>query len=77
VLNRALIDEVIAVSDERAVEVALLAAKREGILAGISSGAALAAALELAARPEAAGWRIVVILPDSGERYISLPYFAR
>jgi cysteine synthase A len=76
VLNRDLIDEVIPVSDERAIELARLAAQREGILAGISSGAALAAALEVAARPEAAGWRIVVILPDSGERYISLPFFA-
>ena len=76
VLNRDLIDEVIAVRDERAIELARLAAQREGILAGISSGAALAAALEVAARPEAAGWRIVVILPDSGERYISLPFFA-
>jgi cysteine synthase A len=48
----------------------------EGILAGISSGAALAGALELAARPESAGKRIVVILPDSGERYITMPFFA-
>jgi len=75
VLNRELIDEVIAISDDRAIEVARMAAQREGILAGISSGAALAAALEVAARPEAADWRIVVILPDSGERYISLPFF--
>ena len=76
VLNRGLLDEVIPISDERALEAARLAAQREGILAGISSGAALAAALDVAARPEAAGWRIVVILPDSGERYISLPFFA-
>jgi cysteine synthase A len=76
VLNRELIDEVIAVSDDRAIEVARLAAQREGILAGISSGAALAAALEVAERPDAKGARIVVILPDSGERYISLPFFA-
>ncbi len=76
VLNRELIDEVIAVGDDRALEVARLAAQREGIIAGISSGAALAAALELGARSEAAGSRIVVILPDSGERYISLPFFA-
>ncbi|HUB76778.1 MAG TPA: cysteine synthase A [Solirubrobacteraceae bacterium] len=76
VLNRELIDEVIAVDDDRALELAREAARREGILAGISSGAALAAALELAARPQAAGWRIVVILPDSGERYITMPFFA-
>jgi len=76
VLNRELIDEVIAVSDDRAMQVARLAAQREGIFAGISSGAALAAALELGARSEAAGWRIVVILPDSGERYMSAPFFA-
>ncbi|MGD0198177.1 MAG: cysteine synthase A [Solirubrobacteraceae bacterium] len=75
VLNRALLDEVIAVSDDRAIEVARLAAQREGLFAGISSGAALAAALEVAARPDSAGARIVVILPDSGERYISLPFF--
>jgi cysteine synthase A len=51
-------------------------ARSEGILAGISGGAALAAALEVAARSESAGKRIVVILPDSGERYISTPFFA-
>ncbi len=76
VLNRALIDEVIAVSDERAIELARRLAREEGILAGISCGAAVAGALELAARPELAGKRIVVILPDSGERYISTPFFA-
>ena len=76
VLNRELIDEVITVSDERALELARLAARREGILTGISSGAALAGALELAARPESEGWRIVVILPDAGERYITMPFFA-
>jgi cysteine synthase A len=76
VLNRELIDEVIAVSDERALELARLAARREGILTGISSGAALAGALELAARPESEGRRIVVILPDAGERYITMPFFA-
>jgi cysteine synthase A len=76
VLNRGLIDEVIPVSDDDAIEFARRAAQREGILAGVSSGAALAAALEVASRPEAEGWRIVVILPDSGERYISLPFFA-
>jgi cysteine synthase A len=75
VLNRELIDEVIGVSDDRAVEVARLVARQEGILAGISCGAALAGAVEVAARPESAGTRIVVILPDSGERYNSTPFF--
>ena len=65
-LNRELLDEVIAVSDELAIELARRAAREEGVLAGISCGAALAGALELAARPEFAGKRIVVILPDSG-----------
>jgi cysteine synthase A len=76
VLNRELLDEVIAVSDELAIELARRAAREEGVLAGISCGAALAGALELAARPEFAGKRIVVILPDSGERYMSTPFFA-
>jgi cysteine synthase len=76
VLNRSLLDEVITVSDERAIELARRAAREEGILAGISCGAALAGALELADREEFAGRRIVVVLPDSGERYMSLPFFA-
>jgi cysteine synthase A len=76
VLNRAIIDEVIAVSDEDAIEVARRTAREEGVLAGISCGAALAGALELAGRAEFAGRRIVAILPDSGERYISTPFFA-
>jgi cysteine synthase A len=75
VLNRSLLDEVITVSDERAIELARRAAREEGILAGISCGAALAGALELADREEFAGRRIVVVLPDSGERYMSLPFF--
>ena len=76
VLNRAVIDEVIAVDDEDAIETARTLARREGILAGISGGAAAWAALELARRPEFRGARIVVILPDSGERYVSTPFFA-
>jgi cysteine synthase A len=76
VLNRGLIDEVIAVGDEQAIELARRAAREEGVLAGISCGAALVGALELAARPQFAGKRIVVILPDSGERYMSAPFFA-
>jgi cysteine synthase len=76
VLNRELLDEVIGVSDELAIELARRAAREEGVLVGISGGAALAGALELAARSEFAGKRIVVILPDSGERYMSTPFFA-
>jgi cysteine synthase A len=76
VLNRELLDEVIAVSDELAITLARRAAREEGVLAGISCGAALAGALELAGRAEFAGKRIVVILPDSGERYMSTPFFA-
>ncbi|MGA2469986.1 MAG: cysteine synthase A [Solirubrobacteraceae bacterium] len=76
VLNRALLDEVIAVTDERAIELAQLVSREEGILAGISAGAALAGALEVARRPESTGQRIVVILPDSGERYMSASFFA-
>jgi cysteine synthase A len=76
VLNSELIDEVIAVSDEDAVHTAWSCARRAGVLAGISCGAALWAALQVAARPDYAGSRIVVIMPDSGERYVSLPFFA-
>jgi cysteine synthase A len=76
VLNRDLLDEVIAVSDEAAIETARLCARREGVLAGLSGGAALWAALQVAERPESQGKRIVVVLPDSGERYVSLPFFA-
>jgi cysteine synthase A len=76
VLNRELLDEVIAVDDEDAIETARLLASREGVLAGISCGAATWAAIEVAKRPESAGKRIVTILPDSGERYVSTPFFA-
>jgi cysteine synthase A len=76
VLNREVIDEVMAVSDEDAIETARLLAQREGALAGISGGAAVWAALEVARRPESRGLRIVTILPDSGERYVSTPFFA-
>jgi cysteine synthase A len=76
VLNRELIDEVIAVGDEDAIETARRLARREGVLAGISGGAAVWAALQLAKRPESKGARIVTILPDSGERYVSTPFFA-
>ncbi len=76
VLARALIDEVITVTDEDALETARLAARREGLLVGISAGAALWAALEVARRPTSPGKRIVTILADSGERYVSTPFFA-
>jgi cysteine synthase len=76
VLERGVLDEIIVVDDEDAIETARLAARREGVLCGISCGAALWGALELAARPEAKGKRIAVVLPDSGERYVSTPFFA-
>jgi cysteine synthase A len=76
VLDRALLDEVIAIEDEDAIETARLVARREGVLGGISCGAALSGALQIAAREEARGARIVVVLPDSGERYVSTPFFA-
>lgn len=76
VLNRELLDEVITVEDEDAIETARMLARREGVLAGISCGAAVWAALEIAARPESRGARIATILPDSGERYVSTPFFA-
>lgn len=76
VLDRSVIDEVLAVEDEVAVAAASLAATREGLLIGISAGAALHGAIELASRPEMRGRRIVVIFADSGERYMSLPFFA-
>jgi cysteine synthase A len=71
VLDRSVIDEIITVEFDDAIRVARELATREGILAGMSAGAAVWAALEIAARPEAAGKRIVVIVPDSGERYLS------
>jgi cysteine synthase A len=76
VFNRDIVDEVIAVGDEDAIAAARAVARREGVLAGVSCGAALHAALELARRPELRGKRIVAIFPDSGERYVSTPWFA-
>jgi cysteine synthase A len=66
----------VAVGDDDALETARAMASREGILAGISAGAAVHAAIEVANRPELQGKRVVVIVPDSGERYMSLPFFA-
>jgi cysteine synthase A len=76
VLDTAILDEVIACSDEDAIDTAHRLAAREGILAGMSGGAAVWAAMEIARRPESRGKRIVTVLPDSGERYISAPFFA-
>jgi cysteine synthase A len=76
VLDLELVDEIITCSDEDAIDLAHQAAAREGILAGVSCGAALWGAMQVAQRPESRGKRIVTILPDSGERYISAPFFA-
>jgi cysteine synthase A len=76
VLDTELLDEVITCSDEDAIDLAHQAAAREGVLAGVSCGAALWGALQVAQRPESRGKRIVTVLPDSGERYISAPFFA-
>ncbi|HEX7244626.1 MAG TPA: cysteine synthase A [Solirubrobacterales bacterium] len=76
VLDRSVIDEIVAVSDEDALEMARLTAQREGVLAGISAGANVKAALEVAARPEMEGKRVVTVVCDSGERYVSLPFFS-
>lgn len=75
ILDMSLVDEVIQVTDEEAIAMAPRVAREEGIIVGISCGAAMTAALKLAARPENAGKTIVVILPDSGERYLSTPMF--
>jgi cysteine synthase A len=71
ILNRSIIDEIVRVTNENALSAAREIARVEGILTGISAGAALWAARSIAARPENAGKQIVVILPDSGERYLS------
>jgi cysteine synthase A len=75
VLNREVVDEVIAVKTKDAVGTARLLARKEGILAGISSGAAAYAAIEVASRKENGGKLIVVILPDTGERYLTTDLF--
>ncbi len=72
VLDKSVIDEVLTVSDDDALAMMKEVARTEGVLVGVSSGAAVCAALEVAKRPENAGKRIVVILPDTGERYLSI-----
>jgi cysteine synthase len=76
VLNRDVIDEVVPVDDEDAIGTARRCAAVEGVLAGLSCGAALWGAIHVGSRPDMSGKRIVVIMPDSGERYVSTPFFA-
>ena len=76
VLDTGIIDEIITVTDEQAYSAGRQLGKTEGVLCGISSGAALFAAVEVAKRPENAGKNIVVLLPDTGDRYLSTPIFA-
>lgn len=75
VMNTRIIDEIVTISNAQAFETARMMAKEEGILCGISSGAAVRAALQIGARPENAGKQIVVILPSTGERYLSTDLF--
>ena len=76
VLDVSVMDEVVPVTEEEAYTAGRLLARREGILAGISSGAALHAAIAVAARAENAGKTVVVLLPDTGDRYLSTPLFS-
>ena len=75
VLNTSIYDEIITVSDEDAFEMGRMIGKKEGVLVGISSGAAAFAAVELAKLPENEGKNIVVLLPDTGDRYLSTEMF--
>ncbi|MGN1144594.1 MAG: pyridoxal-phosphate dependent enzyme, partial [Anaerovoracaceae bacterium] len=76
VLNTGVYDEIITVSNEDAFATGKLIGRKEGVLVGISSGAAAFAAIELAKRPENKGKTIVALLPDTGDRYLSTPLFA-
>ena len=75
-LNTEIYDEIITVTNEDAFAAGKLVGKKEGVLVGISSGAAVHAAIELAKRPENQGKTIVALLPDTGDRYLSTPLFA-
>ena len=75
-LNTEIYDEIITVTNEDAFAAGKLVGKKEGVLVGISSGAAVHAAVELAKRPENEGKTVVVLLPDTGDRYLSTPLFA-
>ena len=75
IMNMSIVDEIIQIRNEEAFEASRMLAKTEGLLSGISSGAALYAATELAKKPENKGKNIVVLLPDTGERYLSTPLF--
>ena len=75
VLNRDVIDEIVQVPDEAAIELSKRLARDEGILCGISCGAAVWAAIEVGGRAEWHGKRVVLVLPDSGERYVTMPFF--
>jgi cysteine synthase len=75
IFNREIVDEIVQCPDEDAIELAKDLARVEGVLAGMSCGAALYAAIEVGSRPEWDGKRVVMVLPDSGERYVTVPYF--
>ena len=77
VLDTSVYDEIIPVADNDAFETGRLIGRKEGVLVGISSGAAVYAAIQLAKRPENKGKNIVVLLPDTGDRYLSTPLFAQ
>jgi cysteine synthase A len=75
VLNTSIVDDVVTVRDEDSFEMTRRMAREEGMLCGISSGAAVVGAIQVASRPENAGKLVVVVLPDLGERYLSTPLF--